>query len=58
MPIKENKEKLKNLSQHPGVYQMLDKNQQVIYIGKGKKTLKKECLVILVNNIQMEKPGL
>jgi Excinuclease ABC subunit C len=37
VPIKENKEKLKNLSQHPGVYQMLDKNQQVIYIGKAKK---------------------
>ncbi len=41
MPIKENKEKLKNLSQHPGVYQMLDKNQQVIYIGKAKNLKKR-----------------
>ena len=38
MPIKE---KLKNLSQHPGVYQMLDKNQQVIYIGKAKNLKKR-----------------
>jgi len=35
------KEKLKNLSQHPGVYQMLDKNQQVIYIGKAKNLKKR-----------------
>jgi Excinuclease ABC subunit C len=41
VPIKENKEKLKNLSQHPGVYQMLDKNQQVIYIGKAKNLKKR-----------------
>ena len=38
MPIKE---KLKNLSQHPGVYHMLDKNQQVIYIGKAKNLKKR-----------------
>jgi excinuclease ABC subunit C len=35
------KEKLKNLSQHPGVYQMLDKDQQVIYIGKAKNLKKR-----------------
>ena len=38
MPIKE---KLKNLSQHPGVYQMLDKKDQVIYIGKAKNLKKR-----------------
>ncbi len=38
MPIKE---KLNNLSQQPGVYQMLDNNDQVIYIGKAKNLKKR-----------------
>jgi len=35
------KEKLNNLSQQPGVYQMLDNNDQVIYIGKAKNLKKR-----------------
>ena len=38
MPIKE---KLNNLSQQPGVYQMFDNNEQVIYIGKAKNLKKR-----------------
>jgi excinuclease ABC subunit C len=38
MPVKD---KLKNLSQHPGVYQMLDKSKQVIYVGKAKNLKKR-----------------
>ncbi|TEU25100.1 MAG: excinuclease ABC subunit UvrC, partial [Gammaproteobacteria bacterium] len=38
MPVKD---KLKNLSQHPGVYQMLDKKAQVIYVGKAKNLKKR-----------------
>ena len=38
MPIKE---KLNNLSQQPGVYQMLDNNEQVIYVGKAKNLKKR-----------------
>ena len=38
MPVKD---KLKNLSQHPGVYQMLDKKDQVIYVGKAKNLKKR-----------------
>lgn len=30
------KDKLKNLNHYPGVYQMLDKHAQVIYVGKAK----------------------
>ena len=37
------KDKLKNLSTHPGVYQMLDGKSQVIYVGKA-KNLKKRVL--------------
>ena len=37
------KDKLKNLSTHPGVYQMLDGKGQVIYVGKA-KNLKKRVL--------------
>ncbi len=33
--------KLKNLSHYPGVYQMLDKNAQVIYVGKAKNLKKR-----------------
>jgi len=35
------RDKLKNLSQHPGVYQMLDNNGQVIYVGKAKNLKKR-----------------
>ena len=35
------KDKLKNLSHYPGVYQMLDKNAQVIYVGKAKNLKKR-----------------
>ena len=35
------KEKLKNLSAHPGIYQMLDKQGQVIYVGKAKNLKKR-----------------
>lgn len=35
------KEKLKNLSQYPGVYQMLDTKAQVIYVGKAKNLKKR-----------------
>ncbi len=35
------KDKLKNLSHYPGVYQMLDKNTQVIYVGKAKNLKKR-----------------
>ena len=38
MPVKD---KLKNLSQHPGVYQMLDKKAKVIYVGKAKNLKKR-----------------
>ncbi len=33
--------KLKNLTHSPGVYQMLDKNAQVIYVGKAKNLKKR-----------------
>ena len=35
------KHKLKNLSHYPGVYQMLDKHAQVIYVGKAKDLKKR-----------------
>ena len=35
------KDKLKNLSHYPGVYQMFDKNAQVIYVGKAKNLKKR-----------------
>jgi excinuclease ABC subunit C len=35
------KDKLKNLSQYSGVYQMLDMNEQVIYVGKAKNLKKR-----------------
>lgn len=35
------KDKLKNLSNRSGVYQMLDKNAQVIYVGKAKNLKKR-----------------
>ena len=35
------KDKLKNLCQYPGVYKMLDKNEQVIYVGKAKNLKKR-----------------
>ncbi len=35
------KEKLNNLTEYPGVYQMLDKQDQVIYVGKAKNLKKR-----------------
>ncbi len=55
MPIKENKEKLKNLSQHPGVYQMLDKNQQRVssYFSKQHSDGKTRALVANIKDFEV-----
>jgi len=55
VPIKENKEKLKNLSQHPGVYQMLDKNQQRVssYFSKQHSDGKTRALVANIKDFEV-----
>lgn len=47
-------EKLRQIPEEPGVYQMLDKNGQVIYIGKS-KCLKKRVLSYFAPNPAWEK---
>lgn len=57
---------LKNLTSYPGVYQMIDHNGEVIYIGKaknlknrvssyfsGQKDKKTEQMISLINNIEI-----
>jgi len=46
--------KLKNMSKNPGVYKMLDRTRNVIYIGKA-KNLKNEFLSILLIRIIITK---
>ncbi len=48
MPIKE---KLKNLTTHPGVYQMFDKQDQVIYVGKAKNLKNRVCQATLLKHM-------
>ena len=48
------KEKLKNLPEKPGVYVMLDKDGQVIYVGKA-KVLKNRVRQYFFNSVKTEK---
>ena len=45
------KEKLKNLPEKPGVYVMLDKDGQVIYVGKA-KVLKNRVRQYFFNSVK------
>lgn len=48
------KEKLKNLPEEPGIYRMLDKDGNIIYIGKS-KCLKQRVATYFVDNPKWEK---
>ena len=43
-------EKIKNLPGRPGVYQFLDQNKQIIYIGKA-KNLKKRVISYFTKHV-------
>ena len=47
-------EKLKNLPENPGVYVMLDRDGQIIYVGKA-KNLKNRVRQYFFNSVKTDK---